>query len=77
MVMATTSTNIAEPQLLVDTYWKLVASSVGEQQSNTVRHFRKIKFIKNIIGLKGLIGHTHCDKKTWGRLYLELLNLWW
>ena len=37
----TTCMGSAEPELLVDTYHKLVASSVGELQCNTVRHFRK------------------------------------
>ena len=41
MVTTTACMGSAEPGLLVDTYHKLVASSVGELQCNTVRHFRK------------------------------------
>ena len=44
----------AEPELLVDIYHKLVASSIGELQCNTVRHFRRKKKKKNYSGPKEL-----------------------
>ena len=64
MVTTTTCMGSAETGLLVDTYHKLVASSIGELQCNTVRHFRKKKFFLNYTGPKELMHACTAGSRT-------------
>ena len=54
LVTATTHKDKVKSKLLVDTYQKLVGSSISEQQSNTASYLVRKKKKKLIIGPKEL-----------------------